>query len=173
MNAALKGAGSAAVAFVARRWVAASVLSLSAAGGLGIVAHEGMVRQVYLDPVAIPTVCAGHTKTVTKADVGKRFSDAQCAELLQADAADAVACVRKAAKVPVTQEHFDALVSFTFNLGCGALNKSALLRKLNAGDYRGSCDEFPKWVYAGGKVLPGLVKRRAQERELCLTGVPG
>lgn len=173
MNAALKGAGSAIVGVLARRWVAASVLSLSAAGGLGIVAHEGMVRQVYLDPVAIPTVCAGHTKTVTKADVGKRFTEAQCAELLQADAAGAVACVRRAVKVPVTQEQFDALVSFTFNLGCGNLSRSALLRKLNARDYLGACNELPKWVYAGGKVWPGLVKRRADEQRLCLTGVPG
>lgn len=173
MNATVRSIAGAALATTARRWVAASVLGLSAAGGVGIVTHEGMVRQVYLDPIGIPTVCAGHIKTVTKADLGKRFTEAQCAQLLAADAAESVACVRRAVKVPITQEHFDSLVSFTFNLGCGALNRSALLRKLNAGDYRGSCDEFPKWVYAGGRVLPGLVKRRAQERELCLTGVPG
>lgn len=155
---------------LARRWVAASVLSLSAVGGAGIVAHEGMVRRVYLDPIGIPTVCAGHIKTVTKADLGKRFTDEQCAALLRADTADSVACVQRAVKVPVTQEQFDALVSFTFNLGCGALHRSALLRKLNGGDCWGAGAEFPKWVYAGGKVLPGLVKRRADERRVFETG---
>ena len=64
---------------------------------------------------------------------------------------------------------FRSLVSFFFNLGLGALGDSTLLRKLNAGDYQGAADEFPRWVKAGGQTLPGLVKRRDAERALFLS----
>lgn len=147
----------------------AGALVLSAAGATALVGYEGSVPVVYLDPVGIPTVCEGHTKTVTRADVGKDMS-ALCAQLLRSDTADAVRDVRKAVTVPVTQEQFDALVSFTFNVGGGALRSSTLLRKLNAGDCWGAGAEFPRWNKARGRVLPGLVKRRAAERSMFETG---
>lgn len=79
----------------------------------------------------------------------------------------AVPCVRKyVTNTQVTQHEFDALVDFTFNVGCGAFRGSTLLRKVNAGDMTGAANEFPKWIYAGGKPLRGLVKRRADERAL-------
>ena len=71
--------------------------------------------------------------------------------------------------MPVTQNQFDALVSFTYNLGAGNLRSSTLLKKLNAGDYAGAADEFPKWNKAGGKELAGLTRRRNAERDLFLS----
>jgi GH24 family phage-related lysozyme (muramidase) len=72
-------------------------------------------------------------------------------------------------ETPLTDNQFGALVSFTFNLGRGNLAKSTLLRKLNGGDYDGAAIEFNKWNKAGGKVLAGLVARRAAEAELFQT----
>ena len=72
-------------------------------------------------------------------------------------------------KVAVNQNQFDALVDFAYNLGVNALAGSTLLKKLNAGDFAGAADEFPKWNKAGGKVLKGLVRRRAAERSLFLS----
>ena len=72
-------------------------------------------------------------------------------------------------KVKLTQGQFDALVSFAYNLGARALSTSTLLQKLNAGDYTGAADEFPRWNKAGGKVLPGLTWRREAERALFLS----
>lgn len=150
-----------------RRWAAA--LTLSVAGSAAIVMHEGSIPSVYLDPVGIPTVCVGHTKTVTAADLGKDLSHL-CEQLLAEDSQDAQAAVRRAVTVPITQVQYDALVSFTFNVGEGNLRKSTLLRKLNAGACREAAAEFLKWVYARGKKLPGLVKRRAEESRLFETG---
>lgn len=145
---------------------AAVALAVSAAGLGTIKYHEGTVQQVYLDPVNIATVCTGHTGTVTKADLGKRYSLQVCDQLLKQDVFFAEQSVKHLVKAPVTQDQYDALVSFTFNLGPQRLKGSTLLRKHNAGDCYGAAKEFSKWVYAGGKVLPGLVKRRADERTL-------
>lgn len=145
------------------RWLA-SALVVSAAGTAAIMHDEGVVKKVYLDPVGIPTVCVGHTSTVSKADVGKVYTDAQCAELLRSDTRVAQAAVGRLVKVPVTQGQYDALVSFTFNVGEANFKNSTLLRKLNAGDCHGAAAEFPRWNRARGVVLPGLVTRRANER---------
>ena len=71
----------------------------------------------------------------------------------------------------LTQNQFDALVSFSFNVGLGNLQASTLRQKLNRGDYEGAGNEFPKWRKAGGKVLPGLVRRRADEKNLFMSDV--
>lgn len=86
--------------------------------------------------------------------------------LLKSDLTDAEYAVHSNVKVPLTDNQFSALVSFVFNLGAGSLKKSTLLRLLNAGDYRGAEAEFVKWNRAGGKVLPGLTKRREAEANL-------
>ena len=86
--------------------------------------------------------------------------------LLMKDARDAERAVQEAVHVPLRQEQFDALVSFTFNVGGGAFRSSTLVRKLNAGDARGAGDEFLRWATAGGRVLEGLRRRRQAERAL-------
>ena len=81
------------------------------------------------------------------------------------------AAVRRLVKVPLNANRFDALVSFTYNCGEGNLAKSTLLKKVNAGDHKGAAAEFHKWNKGGGKVLPGLTRRRASE-SLLYQGIP-
>lgn len=149
--------------------VAAVILSLSLAGAGAIVAHEGMRKVAYVDPVGVVTVCAGHTLT---AKLGQVKTDAECAALLQQDAEYAARAVKRLVTVPLTQEQFDALVSFVFNVGEGSFSKSTMLKKINKFDCWGAGAEFPRWANAGGKPLPGLVKRRASEREQWEKGCP-
>ena len=148
-----------------RRAVAALVLSAAGAGS--IVMYEGQRPVVYLDPVGIPTVCVGHTKTVTRADVGKDLSHL-CAQLLADDTKEAQASVKHVVTVQLTQEQYDALVSFEFNTG--ALASSTLLVHLNRGDCWAAGAQFDRWVMARGRRLPGLVARRADERRHFETG---
>jgi lysozyme len=76
--------------------------------------------------------------------------------------------VNQLATVPLTQNQFDALCDFVFNVGAGNFEESTLLRKLNDGDYGGAASEFDRWVHSGQTVLPGLVRRRAAEKALFL-----
>lgn len=146
---------------------------LSAAGATGIQQQEGTVHKVYLDAVHVPTVCSGHTgPELTRVDVGRLYSDDDCAELLREDVHTAERAVGRLVTVPITQNQFDALVDFTFNLGEGNLAGSTLLRKANAGDCQGAAAEFPKWDKAKGRRLSGLTKRRAWERSLYETDCP-
>lgn len=71
-------------------------------------------------------------------------------------------------KVEINQHVFDAMVSFSYNVGLDAFEHSRLLEKLNDGDIDGACDELPRWIYSNGKRLRGLVRRRKAERQLCL-----
>lgn len=159
MGALLDAAKAAVAGTVVRRVVA--TLTLSAAGVAGIVSHEASVPVVYQDVVGINTVCVGH---VTKAALGTQFTDDECAALLQADTESAQGAVRRGVKVPVSQDQFDAMVDFTFNVGNGAFLSSTLLRKLNAGDCHGAATEFLRWNKAQGRVLRGLTVRREHER---------
>ncbi|MEA3641301.1 MAG: lysozyme [Lamprobacter sp.] len=127
---------------------------------------EGLELQAYRDPVGIVTVGYGHTKT---ARMGQQISEAEAESLLRQDLEQFERCVSESVKAPLEQSHFDALVSFAFNVGCGALKRSTLLKKLNALDYPGAADELPRWNQAGGRVLRGLVRRRAAERDLFLS----
>ncbi|MFW1970625.1 lysozyme [Acinetobacter bereziniae] len=76
--------------------------------------------------------------------------------------------VNTTVKVPLNQNQFDALVSLTYNIGIGAFKSSTLLKKLNAKDYKGAAEQFPRWNRGGGRVLNGLIKRRKIEMELFL-----
>ena len=148
--------------------IGAGVIAVSLGGLAFISQHEGKRNLTYPDPAhgwAVPTVCIGHTATAVR---GRWYSDQECLALLEQDAKIASTAVLKHAKVPLTQGELDAYTSFVFNVGEGAYRNSTLLRKLNAGDRVGACDQLPRWTYAGGKQLPGLVTRRAEERKLCL-----
>lgn len=130
---------------------------------------EGVRLKAYDDGVGVWTIGVGHTAGVKRGDV---ITMAQVDEFLRSDLKDAEDAVNNSVKVPLTQGQFDSLVSFVFNLGAGAFRGSTLLKKLNAGDYVGAGDEFLKWNKAGGRVMAGLVKRRAAERTMFLTGTP-
>lgn len=133
--------------------------------GIDLVkASEGVRLKAYRDPVGVLTIGYGHTGT----DVyeGQTISEGEAAQLLMDDVKFAEVGVKAYVNVPISQNQYDALVDFTFNLGVGALRSSTLLKKLNAGDYVGAGKEFFRWDKAGGKVLPGLTKRRAAEAAL-------
>lgn len=117
------------------------------------------------------TIGIGHTGSVDGKPVtpGMVITREKSRALLKADAAIATSAVNKLVSAKLNQNQFDALVDFTFNLGQGNLQSSTLLRKLNADDYAGAANEFPRWNKAGGVVLNGLVKRRADERKLFLS----
>lgn len=130
---------------------------------------EGCRLNAYPDPAtggAPWTIGYGHTGN----DVRPRmvWTQVQADSALISDLAQCERAVSRLVKVNLTQNQFDALVSFVFNVGSGNLQSSTLLRKLNSGDYRGAADEFPRWNKAAGKVMAGLTKRRAAERELFL-----
>jgi lysozyme len=127
---------------------------------------EGRVKTSYRDPVGVLTVCDGHTGPEVRPN--QTYTDVQCNALLRADVKEAMDAVLALTTGPINQNELAALTDFTFNAGRGNLASSTLLRKFNAGDHIGACRELPKWVYAKGVKLAGLVKRRAQEMALCL-----
>jgi lysozyme len=126
---------------------------------------EGCRLQTYLCPAGIPTIAYGRTQGVK---MGMKITQAEADEMLRQDLAEFEAAVTKYVRVPLTQHQFDALVCWTYNVGIGALSTSTLLKKLNAKDYAGAANEFERWNKGGGKVLPGLVKRRVAEKALFL-----
>lgn len=150
------------------RQVKQGVAALSLAGLALLMTFEGKENKAYLDVVNVPTICYGSTRGV---QLGQYKTDKECVTLLDAEASEYVSHVLELITVPLTQGQLDALVSFTYNLGRGSLYRSTLRRKLNAGDYCGAASEFPKWNKAGGRVLKGLVKRRAQEQALFNQGL--
>lgn len=140
--------------------------------GLALIAKwEGFRAEPYNDPAGHATIGYGHLLhrgPVTVAD-RKRWGALTRQEglkLLRQDVAIFEAAVNDAVKVKLTQGQFDALVSFTFNLGGGALRGSTLLKLVNSKRFESAADEFGKWVYADGKRLQGLANRRADEELL-------
>ncbi|WP_047238153.1 lysozyme [Chromobacterium subtsugae] len=133
--------------------------------GLALIKQfEGIRLSAYQDVVGIWTIGYGHTG----ADVasGRVITQERADQLLQQDLARFEAGVAKLVSVPLSQSQFDAMVSFSYNLGLGNLQGSRLLRLLNAGDYAGAAGQFPRWNRAGGQVLPGLTRRRLAEQAL-------
>lgn len=134
-----------------------------------ILSWEGMELKAYQDSARIWTICVGHTGDVRP---GQAATRAQCQELFKTDAGRALAAVERHLRVDLPNPTRAALTSFVFNVGEGAYSRSTLLRLVNSGRLREACDQLPRWVYADGKRLRGLERRRAAERELCLQGVP-
>lgn len=122
----------------------------------------------YLCPSGVPTIGYGHTSGVSLSILP--ITEAEATDMLQDDIVRFERAVSEAVTLPLEQHEFDALVSFAFNVGVGALRTSTLLRHLNAGDRAAAAAEFPKWNKGRrGRqlvVMPGLVARRAEERRL-------
>lgn len=131
---------------------------------------DGRCR-AYLDRLAKPnvwTIGYGCTENIKKGMIWTR-EEAEAA--LRREMERFEKAVDRLVTVELNQNQFDALVSFAYNCGEGALAKSTLLKKLNKGDYKGAASEFKRWTYAGGKQYKGLVDRRAREATLFLTPV--
>ena len=144
-------------------------MQISDAGIRAIQDFEGFSRDRYADSAGLPTIGYGHLIRPHE-NIPERISQAYAAMLLRQDLAVAEACVNRLVKREISQHQYDALVSFTFNLGCGALAKSTLLKRVNAGDEQGAAAEFLTWVYAGGRKIEGLMNRRVAERAMFTGG---
>jgi lysozyme len=148
-----------------------------------ITHHEGLRFKPYRCPAKLWTIGVGH---VLYPDQGKiplaerdayplrtednrTFSQAEVNGILRADLARFESGVSKLVAVPLTQGNFDALVSFSFNVGLGTLQRSTLRQKLNRGDKEGAAEELLKYCMAGGKILKGLQNRRIDEKALFLS----
>ena len=136
--------------------IAIATVMLRGNGGL-----EGREYAPYKDVVGIITVCDGHTGN--DIILNKRYSDAECDALTKADLERIAKQVNPSIKVKTTETQLAAIYSFSSN----AFIKSTMLKKLNAGDYAGACDELKRWVYAGSKKWKGLMNRRDVEYEVC------
>lgn len=137
-----------------------------------IKSFEGKMLKAYKDPIGIWTIGYGHTAAAgpPSPKAGMVITSAQAEALLVKDLGKYEAAVRKAVKVPMTDNQYGALVSLCYNIGPGNFAKSTLVRKLNAGDVNGAAAQFDVWVNAGGKRLAGLVRRRNAEQALFRKG---
>lgn len=135
-----------------------------------IKGFEGKRLVAYDDGVGVWTIGYGTIKYPSGVRVkkGDTCTEAQAETYLKSDLVKFENAINRLVKVPLNQNQFDALASFTYNLGETNLSKSTLLRKLNAKDYKGAADQFLVWNKAGGRVLTGLVRRREAERSLFL-----
>ncbi|WP_368912723.1 lysozyme [Proteus mirabilis] len=146
-------------------------IKTATAGGLialtvSMIAYfEGMETKSYKDVVNVTTVCFGHTGTDIISN--KIYSESECLALLEKDLSKVRREVDPLIKVEINDNTRAAIYSFAYNVGVGAFARSTLLKKLNAGDQHGACEEMKRWVYAGGKVWRELVSRRDAESALC------
>ncbi|MEX6397242.1 lysozyme [Providencia hangzhouensis] len=144
----------------------------AAAGGLialtvSMIAYfEGMETKPYKDVVNVTTVCFGHTG----ADIipTKTYTESECLALLEKDLSKVRKGVDPLIKVDIDDNTRAAIYSFAYNVGTGAFARSTMLKKLNAGDIAGACNELKRWTYAGGKEWKGLITRREIENAVCL-----
>jgi len=144
-------------------------MKLSTEGIELIKKHEGVRQTVYADPIGLPTGGVGHllsTEERVKFPIGTSLTDEQVNAWLREDVSEAEVAVRSAVKVELTQSQFDALVSFTFNVGGGALRTSQLLRLTNERLWDKAAKEFSRWIWAGGRIFNGLRNRRKDEAKL-------
>ena len=150
---------------------AAAILAATAAF---VGPWEGERTEAYLDRVASPpvwTVCYGETRGVK---AGDQYSSAECSAMLMTALGQyRDQLTRCVPTLPMQPEGVQvALTSWTYNVGAGAACVSTLAKKANAGDWRGACNELPRWNKAGGQVVRGLTNRRAAEQKICLEAVP-
>lgn len=143
----------------------------TSSNGLSFIAHEeGEVLHVYKDSVGIPTIGVGH-RLLPGESYPNGITHDQAMQILARDVGHVEDAINSHVTVALNQNQFDALVSFTFNLGAGALESSTLLKLLNKGDAKDAAAEFPKWDHAGGKVDQEILGRRLREQALFMKPV--
>ncbi len=149
---------------IPRRLIAA--LALSAAGLVGIVAHEGYTDRAVI-PVKgdVPTIGFGTTGGVK---MGDTITPPQALFRALTDVHKFEGALQRCVIVPLHQHEYDAFVGLAYNIGEGAFCRSTLVRELNKANYLGACREILRWDYANGQRLPGLTKRREAEYRQCL-----
>jgi len=125
---------------------------------------EGFSSTVYICPAGYPTIGYGHL--VRSCESFSEISETEAEELLRRDVESAERAVLRLVNVPLNDSQFDALVSFTFNLGSGAFQRSTLRRKVNRQAHVEVPAQLVRWVWAGGRKLNGLIRRRAVEAKL-------
>lgn len=143
-------------------------MKTSKAGIELIKKHEGLRLAAYLCPAGVPTIGYGHTKGVR---LGQVITEAEAEHFLIEDLRTSEKEI-DSHNLQLNQNQFDALVSFVFNVGAGNFRSSTLLRRvrLNSND-NDIENQFNRWVYGGGKILPGLVRRRKEEANLYTNGI--
>ncbi|PSJ60991.1 lysozyme [Mesorhizobium soli] len=131
---------------------------------------EGLRTVAYRDVVGIPTVCFGETRGVK---MGDRYTVDECKAMLGDALVEFETGMRRCLKAPdaIPAKSYVAFLSLSYNIGTTAFCGSTVVRRANAGDIRGACDAISAWNRAGGRVVQGLVNRRAEERRICLEGV--
>lgn len=129
--------------------------------------YEGFFGHRYLDSVGVPTICYGAT-AADHVDMSRTYTKAECQEMLKNDLPKYEAQVERCIHVAMPPHRNAAILSFTYNVGGGALCKSSVARYLNAGDVRRGCDALLLYNRGGGRVISGLTNRRKSERTLCL-----
>lgn len=142
-----------------------SKMQTSDMGIMLIKNFEGLRLTAYQCSAHVWTIGYGHTAGVKPGDT---ITVDQAGQFFRDDLSQFEVAVSSLVSVPLSQHQFDALVSFTFNLGESNLKNSTLLKKLNAGDYSGAAEEFPRWNRADGRVVEGLTRRRLAERDMFL-----
>jgi lysozyme len=143
-------------------------LVLSAIGLIAIAGYEAFVGPAYKDVAGIWTNGFGNTVNV---DPSKSVTVPQALEQLGRNTKDAETAINTCFKSEMSQQTFDALTSWAFNVGGGAACKSTAAKKWNAGDKAGSCRELLRWDKVGGKPVKGLTIRRQKESRACLEGL--
>ena len=147
-----------------------NALKTTGNGGIALIKQfDGLRLTTYKDAVGIPTIGYGHVENPIPPGGTQTITAEAAEQLLRDDLQRFEHEVNNMLTVEVTQNQFDALVSFAFNLGPANLKSSTLLRKVNSGDVNGAADEFLKWNHAGGQVLAGLTARRNAEKTLFLS----
>ena len=149
-----------------KRRLAVAALSLSAAGLVSIANLEGFSEKAYIPiPGDVPTIGFGSTEGVR---MGDTITVPKALERLMRDVGVAESAIGRCVKVPLSQSEYNAFTAFAFNVGAEAFCSSTLVKKLNAGDYAGACQELRRWVYVDGRRVQGLVNRREAEYRLCM-----
>lgn len=133
-----------------------------------IAKWEGRRNDPYDDVIGVKTVCYGETRVAMR-----RYSDAECLAMLKKAVEEFMGPVLKCTPILADKpKPLAAATSFSYNIGSPAYCRSTAARLFNAGDIKGGCKAMSRWTYAGGRKLPGLVNRRADEVRLCLEGLP-